>query len=75
MPADEYGKFYFCVITVLDGGTEIYLNADEVSMEGDGSLVFRSAGRRKLAKSQKTSRVGSVLLSRPEPGKRPTLPT
>ena len=49
MAAIEYGSYYWCVL--LNGerpasfGDSIHLHADEISVE-DGSLIFKSAGRR-----------------------------
>jgi hypothetical protein len=49
MPAVEYGSYYWCV--VLDRKNDapseyIHLHSDEVAIEPNGSLTFRSAGRR-----------------------------
>jgi hypothetical protein len=50
MSAIEYGSYYWCV--VLSGkdaeqlGESIHLHADEMSVDGTGSLIFKSAGRR-----------------------------
>jgi hypothetical protein len=48
MAAIEYGSYYWCVILDVPGGkTEsVHLHADEVSVEKNGALTFRSAGRR-----------------------------
>jgi hypothetical protein len=49
MPAIEYGSYYWCV--VLEGKNDapseyIHLHSDDVAIEPNGSLTFRSAGRR-----------------------------
>jgi hypothetical protein len=49
MPAIEYGSYYWCV--VLNGKNDapceyVHLHSDEVAIEPNGSLIFRSAGRR-----------------------------
>jgi hypothetical protein len=49
MPAIEYGSYYWCVL--LNGGSEgqahdsIHLHADDITID-DGSLIFKSTGRR-----------------------------
>ncbi len=50
MSAIEYGSYYWCVL--LNGkeaeqlGDSIHLHADEMCVDGNGALIFRSAGRR-----------------------------
>ena len=50
MSAIEYGSYYWCV--VLNGkdanapNESVYLHADEVAVEPNGSLTFKSLGRR-----------------------------
>lgn len=50
MSAIEYGSYYWCVI--LNGkqpnesGESVHLHADEMSIESNGALTFKSPGRR-----------------------------
>jgi len=50
MAAIEYGSYYWCV--VLKGpetgapGESVHLHADDLALESNGGLTFRSAGRR-----------------------------
>ena len=50
MSAIEYGSYYWCVL--LSGkeaeqlGDSIHLHADEMSVDENGTLIFRSVGRR-----------------------------
>ena len=50
MAAIEYGSYYWCVI--LQGkdanspGESVHLHADEMTIDENGALVFKSAGRR-----------------------------
>jgi hypothetical protein len=50
MSAIEYGSYYWCVI--LKGsetgapGESVHLHADDLAIESNGGLTFRSAGRR-----------------------------
>ena len=49
MPAIEYGSFYWCVVLNGKNGEEteyVHLHSDEIAIEANGSLTFRSAGRR-----------------------------
>src|SRR5579872_5196188 len=50
MSAIEYGSYYWCVI--LNGkqpnesGESVHLHADDMSIDSNGTLAFKSAGRR-----------------------------
>ena len=49
MPAIEYGSFYWCVVLNGKNGEEteyVHLHSDEIAIEANGALTFRSAGRR-----------------------------
>jgi hypothetical protein len=49
MPAIEYGSFYWCVVLNGKNGEEteyVHLHSDEIAIEANGSLTFRSVGRR-----------------------------
>ena len=50
MSAIEYGSYYWCVVlkgTEQDAtGESVHLHADEVAVDANGGLVFKSAGRR-----------------------------
>ena len=50
MSAIEYGSYYWCVV-LREGdsgkeGRSIHLHADHMSIDGSGSLIFKSSGRR-----------------------------
>jgi hypothetical protein len=50
MSAIEYGSYYWCVVLrdkdgENDGGS-IHLHADNMSVDGNGNLIFKSSGRR-----------------------------
>ena len=50
MPAIEYGTYYWGVILNGTGsqnvGETVHLHADQMRIDGNGALVFTSAGRR-----------------------------
>jgi len=49
MAAIEYGSYYWCVILegLADGEREcVHLHADQMEIDPQGTLLFRSAGRR-----------------------------
>src|ERR1700734_4453430 len=49
MPAIEYGRFYWGVVMNGKNGEEteyVHLHSDEIAIEANGALTFRSAGRR-----------------------------
>jgi hypothetical protein len=49
MAAIEYGSYYWCVIlarTGADGSESVHLHADSMEIDENGTLLFRSAGRR-----------------------------
>jgi hypothetical protein len=50
MAASEYGSYYWCVLlngeSANSDGQTIHLHADQVAIDSNGALTFRSAGRR-----------------------------
>jgi hypothetical protein len=49
MSAIEYGSYYWCVVLNENAGHEresVLLHADELAIDSNGTLTFRSAGRR-----------------------------
>jgi hypothetical protein len=49
MAAIEYGSYYWCVVLNENNGAGpeyVHLHSDEIAIEANGSLTFRSAGRR-----------------------------
>jgi hypothetical protein len=61
MSAIEYGSYYWCVILAdREPGQPqetIHLHADEMSIDGSGTLTFRSAGRRPARRTPKTTKL------------------
>ena len=49
MSAIEYGSYYWCVVLNENAGHKresVLLHADELAIDSNGTLTFRSAGRR-----------------------------
>src|ERR1700677_3293481 len=49
MSAIEYGSYYWCVVLNENAGHEreaVLLHADDLAIDSNGTLTFRSAGRR-----------------------------